>query len=57
VEMTVQEAQDVIDVLAQELNAARQNAISVKIQLARVQRELARCSAIIAEQRTEKTEE
>jgi hypothetical protein len=47
-EMTIQEAQDIVNVLVQELNAARQEATNAKIQSARAQRELAVASAKIA---------
>jgi hypothetical protein len=46
--MTIQEAQDIVKVLMQELNAGRQEATNAKIQLARAHRELAAGSAKIA---------
>ena len=48
-EMTIQEAQDVMNVLAQQLNAERLAHTSALIQLSRVQRELANAKARIAE--------
>lgn len=53
-EMTPQEAQDIINVLVQELNAARQEATNAKIMAARTQRDLTAASARIMELEAEK---
>ncbi len=47
-EMTINEAQDVINVLVQELTAARQDATNARIQTIRAQRALAEAGAKIA---------